>query len=53
MKVLPNYRMDTKLKDEYITSDLEWRKFLLNEPVSPLLGSLKQIYDFLKRYVSL
>lgn len=53
MKVLPNYRMDTKLKEEYMTSDPEWSKFILHEPVIPLLGSLKQIYDFMKRYVLL
>ncbi|CAM9013961.1 unnamed protein product [Wickerhamomyces anomalus] len=49
MKLIPNYRMDTKLKEEYITSVPEWRKFLSNEPVTPLLGSLKNIYEFLKR----
>lgn len=48
---LPNYTIDTKLKVEGITSDQRYREFLLNDrPMSvPLMGSFRQIYDFLER----
>ncbi|CCH45914.1 Serine hydrolase [Wickerhamomyces ciferrii] len=48
MKILPNHIMDTQLNKDFMTSDPEWSEYLLHEPVIPLLGSLKQIYDFLK-----
>lgn len=50
MNLFPNHTIDTNLKQEYITSDPEWSHFAANSPVVvPLLGSLRQIFDFLLR----
>ncbi|CCE62543.1 hypothetical protein TPHA_0C03930 [Tetrapisispora phaffii CBS 4417] len=49
-KCLPNFRIDTGLDLEGITSDSSYRQFLANDPMSvPLYGSFRQIYDFLER----
>lgn len=54
-KCLPNHRIDTELDLEGITCDKRYRDFLVNDqPLStPIVGSLRQIYDFLKRGESL
>ncbi|CCH59383.1 hypothetical protein TBLA_0B05550 [Henningerozyma blattae CBS 6284] len=49
-KTMPNFTIDTGLNLEGITSDPTYREFLANDPMSvPLLGSFRQIYDFLER----
>lgn len=46
----PNFRIDTGLDLDGITSDNEYKNFLGNDPMSvPLYGSFRQIYDFLDR----
>lgn len=48
---LPNVRIDTKLNLEGVSSDQTYRDFLVHDrPLStPLIGSFRQIYDFLER----
>lgn len=50
-RMLPNLRIDTKLDLEGVSSDAAYRDFLAHDkPLStPLIGSLRQIYDFLQR----
>ncbi|QLQ78170.1 hypothetical protein HG537_0A04170 [Torulaspora globosa] len=50
-RFLPNMRIDTKLNLDGISSDPDYRAFLqYDRPLStPLIGSLRQIYDFLQR----
>lgn len=50
-RFLPNVRFDTGLDLEGITSDIDYRNYLANDkPLStPIIGSFRQIYDFLKR----
>lgn len=50
-RCLPRFRIDTGLDFESITSDPRYRRFLQHDkPMSvPLIGSLRQIYDFLER----
>lgn len=48
--VMPNFRVDSGLQTAGITSDERYRSFLENDPMSiPLIGSLRQISDFLER----
>lgn len=49
--VLPNYRTNTGLNVDAIAGNDAYKQFLLHDyPLGmPLIGSLRQIYDFLKR----
>lgn len=52
MRLFPNFKIDTELKPEYITSDERWHEFLsADKIINPLIGSLRQIYDFLSLLV--
>ncbi|SCV00287.1 LAMI_0G04060g1_1 [Lachancea mirantina] len=47
---LPGLRIDTALDIDATTSDPAFREYLEHDPLTvPLLGSLRQIYDFLSR----
>lgn len=50
-RFLPKVRIDTGLDLQGITSDIDYRNYLANDkPLSvPIIGSFKQIYDFLQR----
>lgn len=50
-RMLPGFAIDTKLDLEGVTSDPAYRKFLQQDkPLStPLVGTFRQIYDFLER----
>ncbi|KAH3673107.1 hypothetical protein WICPIJ_009913 [Wickerhamomyces pijperi] len=50
MNIVPNMRIDTGLVSDYITSDDEWREYLVSDPIiNPLLSSLRQGHDFIAR----
>lgn len=50
LKIMPNYKIDTALNPEFITSDKEWNKFANdNVIIKPLIGSLRMVYDFITR----
>lgn len=48
-KCFPNHRIYTGLNIEGITSDKAYQDFIANDPKSTLIGSFRQIYDFLER----
>lgn len=50
-KTLPNFQINTGLDVDAIAGDNQYKKFLLrDEPLGmPLIGTLRQIYDFLQR----
>ncbi|GAV55517.1 hypothetical protein ZYGR_0AV01490 [Zygosaccharomyces rouxii] len=49
--VLPNFQINSGLDVDAIAGDAQYKKFLLHdEPLGmPLIGTLRQIYDFLQR----
>jgi acylglycerol lipase len=51
-KVWPTKKIDTELVKHYVTADEEWADFISENPIlTPFIGTLRQISDFLKRYV--
>lgn len=49
-KTLPNFRIDTGVDPDGLTTDQRYRDFIVNDPMSvPFYGSFKQIYDFMER----
>lgn len=48
-KVKENILMNTKLKGEFLTTDKDYRNFLINDPLSKPTGTFGQLRDFIFR----
>ncbi|KAG7663023.1 uncharacterized protein J8A68_003450 [[Candida] subhashii] len=46
-KLVPNLKIDSKLKWDYITSDPEWKKYLMSS--DKLIGTVRQFHDMFAR----
>lgn len=49
-KIFPRMKINTDLDIDYITSNEDYKNFILNDPLQvPMVGTLKQLQDMLAR----